>query len=113
LVLVSAKTSLHFLNSSYGGSERHVVLEKRPAVALHPDDAEARGIADGDVVRVFKGVGSVELRAAVDGFVRPGVVAMPHGWWGELSANNLTSDGLADVGGGADFYSTRVEVARP
>jgi hypothetical protein len=42
------------------------------------------------------------------------VVAIPHGFWRSLTggaANDLTSDGLADRGGGGDFYSTRVEVS--
>ena len=45
----------------------------------------------------------------------PGVVSIPHGRWRSLTggaANDLTSDGLADRGGGGDFYGTRVEVER-
>jgi anaerobic selenocysteine-containing dehydrogenase len=54
----------------------------------------------------------LEVRARVDDVAGPGVAAMAHGWWQGSggSANALTSDGVADLGGGADFYSTRVEV---
>ena len=81
-----------------------------------PDDAAVRGIADGEVVRVFNDRGAVLTRAQVDERVRPGVVALPSGWWASLSpggasANALTADGLADWGGGGDFHDTLVEVA--
>jgi len=108
LVLVSAKTALHFLNSSYSDLPRHSKAEGEPAVDLHPADAAARSVADGARVRVFNERGSLELTARVGDAVRPGVVAIAHG----RSANALTSDGLTDLGGGADFYSTRVEVER-
>ncbi len=109
LTMVSAKYALHFLNSSYAHLPRHRRPEGDPWVAIDPADAEIRGITHGDRVRVFNERGQLELVARVGG-VRPGVVAVPHGYWGE-QANALTSDGLADAGGGGDFYSTRVEVA--
>jgi anaerobic selenocysteine-containing dehydrogenase len=117
LVLISAKSALHFLNSSYSNLPRHVGAEKEPRLDLHPSDAAARGIGDGEVVRVHNERGAVVLRARVGDRVRPGVVAMPHGWWPSrsptgVSANCLTSDGLADLGGSGDFYSTGVEVER-
>ncbi|MBO0690351.1 MAG: molybdopterin-dependent oxidoreductase [Candidatus Dormibacteraeota bacterium] len=114
LVLVSSKQALHFLNSSYSMLPRHAGRESGPNVELDPVDAAARGIADGDRVQVCSEVGRVELLARVAGAVRPGVVAIPHGHWrslGGAAANDLTSDGLADLGGGGDFYGTRVEVA--
>jgi anaerobic selenocysteine-containing dehydrogenase len=108
LTMVSAKTALHFLNSSYSHLPRHARAEGGPAVSLDPADAAARGIADGDSVRVWNDRGALELPARVGDGVRPGVVAIPHGY----SANVLTSDGIADAGGGGDFYDTRVEVTR-
>jgi anaerobic selenocysteine-containing dehydrogenase len=74
-----------------------------------------REIADSDWVRVFSDRGEVTVRARVGDLVRPGVVAMPSGWWASLSpggadANALTSDGLSDLGGGGDFHDTLVEV---
>jgi anaerobic selenocysteine-containing dehydrogenase len=110
LVMVSAKTALHFLNSSYSNLPRHARHEEL-CVDLAAEDAAARGVADGDRVRVHNQRGALELVARVRERVRPGVVAVPHGFWG-ASANSLTSDGIADLGGGGDFYGTRVEVAR-
>lgn len=106
LALVSAKTALHFLNTSYSMLPRHARAEGEPAVEMDAADATSRGIADGDLVRVFNARGELQLPARVRDSVRPGVVAIAHG----RSANLLTSDGLSDLGGGGDFYGTRVEV---
>jgi anaerobic selenocysteine-containing dehydrogenase len=115
LVLVSAKFALHFLNTSYANLPRHMRAEREPMLEMDQVDADARGVEDGDVVRVHNERGSLDVRVHVGDRVRPGVVAMAHGWWRALgpSANALTSDGLADLGGGGDFYSTRVEVSLP
>ena len=79
-------------------------------------DAERRGIVDGDRVRVFNERGEIFLHARVDGAVPPGVVGAKLGWAklsaGGLNINVLTSDRLTDLGGGATFYSTLVEVER-
>ena len=116
LRLIAAKTGVHFLNSSYGGSDRHTKAEREPVIDLNPEDAEAREITDGDEVRVWNDLGELVLRARVGDRVRPGVAAVPFGWWasrspGGRSANALTSDGLADMGRGGDFFATRVHVS--
>ena len=71
---------------------------------------QRRGIADGDRVRVFNQRGEIFLRARVDGSVQPGVVGARLGWAklseGGININVLTSARLADMGGGATFYST-------
>lgn len=53
---------------------------KRNEVVLHPDDAAALGIRDGDRVRVFSAVGAIELPASVSNRPRRGVVIVDHGW---------------------------------
>jgi anaerobic selenocysteine-containing dehydrogenase len=117
LVLLTSKSALHFLNSSYANLPRHRQAEREPRLEMHPDDAALRGIADGDYVRVHNDRGEVSLRARLGDRVRPGVVSMPSGWWASLSpggssANALTPDGLSDLGGGADFHDTLVQVTR-
>ncbi|HKA12845.1 MAG TPA: molybdopterin-dependent oxidoreductase [Candidatus Dormibacteraeota bacterium] len=115
LVMISAKTGLHLLNSSYSNLPWHLRAEGHPEVQIDPADARRRGIGDGDEVRVHNERGELRLTARVGDGVRPGVVAVAHGWWRSLaggSANELTSDGLSDLGGGADFFGTRVEVTR-
>ena len=117
LLLMTPKTPLHFLNSSYANLPRHLRAEPEPKLDIHPADAESRGIADGDPVRVFNDRGTIHLHARVADRVRPGVVAVPFGWWtahapsGAL-ANTLTADGLSDLGGGGDWHDTLVQVTR-
>ncbi|OBF37396.1 formate dehydrogenase [Mycobacterium sp. ACS1612] len=53
---------------------------KRNEVLIHPDDAAAIGVNDGDKVRVYSRVGAIELAAAVDERPRRGVVVIDHGW---------------------------------
>ena len=79
-------------------------------------DAKRRGISDGDRVRVFNDRGELFLRAHVNGSVQPGVAGARLGWAklsdGGLNINVLTSARLTDLGAGATFYSTLVEVER-
>jgi anaerobic selenocysteine-containing dehydrogenase len=115
LALVTAKSALHFLNSSYANLPRHLRAEKEPLADIHPADAGSRSIADGDLVRVFNDRGALTLRARVGERVIPGMIAVPSGWGASLSpggssANALTADGLSDMGGGGDFHDTLVEV---
>jgi anaerobic selenocysteine-containing dehydrogenase len=115
LALVAAKSTLHFLNSSYSGVARHLAAEREPLLELNTQDAADRGIADGQLVRVFNDRGAVQLRVRVGDRVRRGVTAMPSGWSavrsaGGRSANALTNDGVAAWGRGGDFHDTLVEV---
>ena len=90
----------------------------RPDVKLtmHPQDAHARGLADGDAVRVFNDLGEVHCALAVSPLVRAGVVSLPKGIWRRSTRNGLTAtalvpDALTDLGGGACFNDARVQVA--
>jgi anaerobic selenocysteine-containing dehydrogenase len=103
------------MNSTFG--HRDQVDQQTGIVHLAAADAAPRGIATGDQVRVFNDRGSVVLKAAVDGRVRPGVVAAPSVRWGKRAAdrrnvNALTSERLTDAGGGPVFYSCLVQVER-
>jgi anaerobic selenocysteine-containing dehydrogenase len=49
-------------------------------LAIHPDDAAALGIADGDRVVVTSTHGEVSADADLDDELMPGVVSMVHGW---------------------------------
>ncbi|GIO86480.1 putative oxidoreductase YoaE [Paenibacillus faecis] len=105
-----------FLNSTFGNVEKLTALEKQPTLQIHPEDAAARSIADGERVVVWNERGSYEALAAVTDKMLPGVVISQGLWWdrdGKRSrANALTPDRLADMGGGAVFFSTAVDVKR-
>lgn len=59
---------------------KYTVNEREP-VLIHPDDAQARGIADGDVVRLFNQRGQVLAGAVVTDGVIKGTVALHEGAW--------------------------------
>jgi len=87
-----------------------------PRLAMHPDDAAARGVADGDAARVFNELGEVHVPVRLTRDLRPGVVSLPKGLWRSSTLNGSTAtalvpDHLTDIGGGACFNDARVEVA--
>jgi anaerobic selenocysteine-containing dehydrogenase len=106
-----------FLNSSFANLPKQLGQERAPFVEINPRDAAARGIEDGDRVRAFNARGACELRAVVTTRARVGVVVSPSVWWNKLSPgkaniNQLTSQGLTDMGGGATFYDALVEIEK-
>jgi anaerobic selenocysteine-containing dehydrogenase len=115
-----ARKADNFLNSTFTNLPGHQRMEKRDLLGISRTDAEARGIVDGDTVRIFNDRGEVRLRARVNkedaaGAVRPGVVAARLNW-SKLSTgghiNALTSERLTDMGGGPAFYSALVQVEK-
>lgn len=104
-----------FLNSSFVNVPRFTRREATPRLLIHPDDAEARGIADGATVTVANHLGSVQLTASVTRDVVPGTVLAPGIWWNKLSpdgrnVNQITPQDEADMGAGALFYDTLVTI---
>lgn len=117
LMLLSTKSTGHFLNSSHANQKRHIMEEKEPSLVMNPLDAEKRDIRDGDMVKVFNESGRVMIKVHISDQILPRVVSMPHGWWPSLmeggsSANALTPDGLTDLGNGSNFHDARVEVEK-
>jgi anaerobic selenocysteine-containing dehydrogenase len=112
----------NYMNSTFANIPRHRRMEARTAglLEIHPTDADARALATGDEVEVFNARGTILLRAQVGEMVPQGVVAARLEWnklaglngHGGANVNALTSETLTDIGGGATFYSTLVEVRR-
>ncbi len=114
LELLARKPDNH-LNSSFANLPAVRAMEPWIGdLEMHPADADARGVRDGDRVRAFNQRGEIVLRARVDGAVRPGVVAARLDWArfsaGGGNINSLTSEKLTDMGNAATFYSVCVEV---
>jgi molybdopterin guanine dinucleotide-containing S/N-oxide reductase-like protein len=107
----------NFLNSSFANLPTFLQAEKEPSLQIHPDDAGVRGIQEGDLVRVYNERGSFQLKARVTDKTRSGVVVALSVWWKKLTqdggnANDVTSQGLTDLGAAATFYDALVEVER-
>lgn len=105
----------NFLNSTFVNVQSLRNIEGRPVLEIHPDDAEARGIANDAVVRVFNDRGSYLCHATVSRRARPGVVNGLGIWWRKLglngtNVNEVTSQALTDLGRAPTFYDCLVEV---
>ncbi len=112
-------------NSWLHNSQRLVKGKSRCTVLINPDDAETRGVRDGEMVRVSSRVGTVTLPAQVSDAMMPGVVSIPHGYGhgragvqldvaranAGVSVNDLTDDDLVDkVTGNAALNGVAVTV---
>lgn len=106
----------NFLNSTFSNNEKHIHLEKTPQVHLNAQDAAELNIEHGEMVRVWNERGECRLQASVGENVLRGV-AVTQGLWADLPdtkqlVNDLTPDRLADMGGGATFFSGKVSIER-
>jgi anaerobic dimethyl sulfoxide reductase subunit A len=107
----------------------HSVYEKVPwlrelddpqAVTVNCIDAEARGIQDGDLVKVFNDRGETILPAKVTERIMPGVVEIPEGGWYDPDGNgvdrggnpNVLTKDLVSPGGSYPTNTSLVEVAK-
>ncbi len=106
----------NFMNSTFANLPGHQKMESPGLAMMHAADASARQIGDGDWVEIYNARGKIRLRARVDGSVPAGVVAASLNWsklsTGGSNVNALTSERLTDLGRGATFYSTLVEVRK-
>jgi anaerobic selenocysteine-containing dehydrogenase len=106
------------MNSTFANLDGHRKMEARTnqKLEMHPDDAGVRGIAEGDSVKIWNDRGCLNLTAQLSASLPAGVVAGKLDWAkfspGGANVNALTSERLTDLGGGATFYSTLVEVSR-
>jgi anaerobic selenocysteine-containing dehydrogenase len=112
-------------NSWMHNSARLMKGADRCTALLHPDDASARGLEDGDQVRVVSRVGAIELPLELSDAIRPGVVSVPHGFghvrpgvgWklaaqkAGASVNDITDPAVIDgITGNAAFNAVPVRV---
>ncbi len=79
-------------------------VDKDGAMRVHPQDADALGVADGDRAVVQSASGEIDVSIEVDDSVRPGVVTLPHGYGGQFAGrgpigpavNRLTASSHCD-----------------
>jgi len=74
------RRSLRSNNSWMHNSARLMKGADRCTAMLHPDDAGARGLSDGQLVKVASATGSIEVPLEVSDQMRQGVVSIPHGF---------------------------------
>lgn len=101
------------ITSTFGGT---ALGDDTPTLDMHPDDAQARGLRDGQRVRVWNDLGEVRLPLLITEGVPRGVVSSLKGAWMRTTDNGQTVSALApathaDICEGACYNDARVEVA--
>ena len=107
----------NFLNSTFVNVISLRGTEGEPRLDIHPDDCATRGIADGDMVRIFNDRGTFVCKARMTAKARAGLVVGLSVWWKKLAsdgknANEVTSQALTDMGRAPTFYDTLVQVEK-
>jgi anaerobic selenocysteine-containing dehydrogenase len=103
----------NFLNSTFNETPSSIARERRPEVMIHPDDAAAAGIADGEAVVLGNGRGEVRIHARFFAGTRRGVLIAESIWPNDAypdgrGINTLTgADPIAPYGGAA-FHDNKV-----
>jgi anaerobic selenocysteine-containing dehydrogenase len=126
-LLLIGRRDLRSNNSWMANSEQLARGSRRSALLMHPDDAAARGLADGAMARVTSRAGALDVEIEVTDAVMAGVVCMPHGWGhdrdgvqlrvarahGGASVNDITDERRVDaLSGNAAFSGTGVQVEK-
>ncbi|MBO6826409.1 MAG: molybdopterin-dependent oxidoreductase [Sneathiella sp.] len=109
---IISPSSNKLITSTFGGLKSN---DGAPTLEMHPEDAQRRGLSDGQRVRIFNELGEVFLNVEVTDAVRPGVLCSPKGSWFKTTDNNQTVSALAptskaDLCEGACYNDARVEV---
>ena len=105
----------HFLNSSFNETDTSVRRERQPTVLIHPEDAAALGVNDGDEVVLGNDRGEVVLKARFHAGQQPGVLVSESLWPNHAfktgsGINALTGADPVAPSGGAAFHDNRVWV---
>jgi anaerobic selenocysteine-containing dehydrogenase len=116
LQVISAATH-YFIGASFQHVPRLQEMMSRQTFEVSPEDASARGIASGDLCRLWNDRGEVYGHALVVPGLLPGVVGAPKQLQGSrqrngVNVNALVSQDEADMGRGPVFYSTLAELAK-
>ncbi len=106
----------NFLNSTFVNVQSLRDMEGEPLLEISAQDAAARGIADGVIVKVFNDRGVYHCKALISSRARAGVVNGLGIWWRKLglqgtNVNEVTSQRLTDMGRGPVFYDCAVQVS--
>lgn len=109
--------SKNLLNSQMHNIPQIQTLMGEPVLYVSPKDAEARGLAEGDLVDAFNDRGKTQFRVLVTNATRDGaVVTFACPWpklipWG-TSVNELTPDRLGDMAGVSTFHTNLIEIKK-
>lgn len=111
LLSPNSKNRIH---SQFGNLDLIKQFEGNSFVVMHLADASARGLEDGNAVRIFNDRGEVRTTVKIDYSLKKGCVVYYNGWWKSEggSPNNLSEGRITDMGYGAAFHDNAVEVEK-
>jgi len=91
LLGISGSRDIRFTNSQFRTIPSLMKNSPGPVVDLHPDDAQALAIVEGEQVRIETPKGAIDMIARISTTVRPGSIRLAWGWGDSLPAANLNS----------------------
>lgn len=104
------------VHSMWALSPQLLEIQSEPSLSMNPEDAQARGVAEGDIVRVFNDRGEMVIKAHMDPSFRPGVIKSEHGWFAEQyiggSLNSLTLNKISHWKPAPEHFDCMVEVEK-
>jgi anaerobic selenocysteine-containing dehydrogenase len=114
---VLSSAAHYFIGDSFQQVPRLQAMMSRPTVEISPQDAAARGIKDGDLVRLYNDRGETYCHAVVIEGLLPGVCGTQKQFKGSntlggVNVNALNSEMLTDFGNSPCFYSVLAEAER-
>ena len=85
-----------------------------PHALIHPEDAAARGIKDGDRIVAYNDRGEHKCVAIVMPHIKRGIIALENGWWEQQggSSSHVTNDFVEPLSGGHSCNNTLVEIRK-
>jgi anaerobic selenocysteine-containing dehydrogenase len=110
LVLTSGGRSRNYTHSQGRELETLRKLEPDARLQIHPADAEARNIREGDWAEVASPIGRIAMKAWVTDIVPRGVVHAFHGWAGHDINELIPDEGMDPISGFPSFKSSLCQV---
>ena len=116
-IQVLSSASHYFIGDSFQSVPRLQGMQSRPTVEMSVNDAKARGVEDGDLVRLYNEQGDTYCYVVIIEGLLDGVCATQKQFKGSntpsgLNVNNLNSEMLTDFGKSPTFYSVLVEIEK-
>jgi formate dehydrogenase major subunit len=87
-------------------------LRRGESLDISPEDAERRGLATGEQVRVISRRGQVEVPIRIDSSLRPGLTFMTLHFQDDVATNLLTIDATDPKSGTAEFKATAIRIEK-
>ena len=111
LVLTTGGRSRNFMHSQGRALTSLLKREPHPRIQIHPTDADARNIDDGQWVEISSPLGAITMKAWVTDIVMPGIVHAVHSWVGHDINEIIPDEGLDPISGFPPFKSNLCEVS--